>query len=839
MALHMMDLREIESGSEAMFGGKACGLAGLIAAGANVPAGFAVAATNAAPDHWAEADREELRRRCSVIIARGPVAVRSSAVGEDSAARSFAGIFETVLGVDDPEAVLTAAARCIASADGARARSYASATAGATEAVGLVIQTQVTARAAGVCFTVDPSGRDSAVLIEAVAGSGDALVSGRAQPHHWRAYRSGLGTWELRGEKDGGPPVLSESDATRIAEHAVYYAERFGHPLDLEWALDGNGELWWLQARPITAAVAPRRYHVARSRACVDDGPVTVWANWNVRETMPEPLMPLTWSIWRDVIQPALVREVFGTPPTSPLFPHLPSLDLINGRAYFNMNGIMAWPAVGTLLTSPLLKLIDREAAEVYAGLVSAGVLRPRRLPGSKGRLLFDAFRANLVSARRFVAALRPRRAMDTLRSFEAAMACRCRDRPLPSLTERELIDEMRLVGGPEFVPIHNGIHDEALAMIVYVAALRAFREHPEAAGSLATGIPENPTTQISLGIDELIDAARPIAHHFREPLPPSNLVARLEAESEGRAWLERWRNFLARFGHRCPREFDLGAPRWIEAPEMIIDLVRAGLQSAAAERLPDKLARLASARRRTVAKAVTAVPWWRRPILRWLAHLVELYMPLREAPKHYAMIAFQRTREAALELGTRLVDRGHIATPSDIFFLELGEIERLIGEPGDDADFRPTITARRKDLERFRAERPPDYLRSDGVPIAAGNGHVHDAEDGLLRGAGVSGGIGRGPVRLLTEPDPKAMADGDVIVMEFADPGWTPLFPRAAAIVMEVGGLMCHAAVVARELGIPAVFGVSGATRALRNGHAVTVDGTRGTVTHVPLESS
>ena len=496
------------------------------------------------------------------------------------------------------------------------------------------------------------------------------------------------------------------------------------------------------------------------------------------------------------------------------------------------MNGIMAWPAVGTLLTSPLLRLIDAEAADVYAGLVSAGVLRPRRLPGSRVRLLFDALRANLVSARRFVAALRPRRAMDTLRSFEAAMARRCRERPLPSLTDGELVDEMRLVGGPEFVPIHNGIHDEALAMIVYFAALRAFRQHPEAAGLLATGIPENPTTQISLGIDELIDAARPVAHHFREPLPTSELAARLEAEIDGRAWLERWQNFLARFGHRCPREFDLGAPRWIEAPEMIIDLVRAGLQSPAAERLPDRLGRLASARRRAVAAAVSAAPRWRRPILRWLAHLVELYMPLREAPKHYAMIAFQRTREAALELGTRLADRGRIAARSDIFFLELGEIERLIGEPGGDVDFRPIITARREDFERFRAERPPDYLRSDGVPIAAGNGHVRETQDGLLRGAGVSGGTGRGPVRLLTEPDPKAMADGDVIVMEFADPGWTPLFPRAAAIIMEVGGLMCHAAVVARELGIPAVFGVSGATRTLRNGQTVTVDGTQGTVT-------
>jgi pyruvate,water dikinase len=104
--------------------------------------------------------------------------------------------------------------------------------------------------------------------------------------------------------------------------------------------------------------------------------------------------------------------------------------------------------------------------------------------------------------------------------------------------------------------------------------------------------------------------------------------------------------------------------------------------------------------------------------------------------------------------------------------------------------------------------------------------------DDGALHGSPVSGGSAGGPVRVLREPDPRAMADGDVIVMRYADPGWTPLFPRAAAVVMEVGGMMCHAAVIARELGLPAVFGVSGATSLLRDGERVVVDGSAGTVT-------
>ena len=141
----------------------------------------------------------------------------------------------------------------------------------------------------------------------------------------------------------------------------------------------------------------------------------------------------------------------------------------------------------------------------------------------------------------------------------------------------------------------------------------------------------------------------------------------------------------------------------------------------------------------------------------------------------------------------------------------------------------RELVADRRRQLERFRAERPPDFLRSDGVPVE--DQAPTTSQDGVLHGTAVSAGRVSGPVRILTAPDPRAMRDGDVIVMEFADPGWTPLFPRAAAVVMEVGGLMCHAAVVAREMGIPAVFGVRGATRHLREGETVDVDGTAGTV--------
>jgi pyruvate,water dikinase len=262
---------------------------------------------------------------------------------------------------------------------------------------------------------------------------------------------------------------------------------------------------------------------------------------------------------------------------------------------------------------------------------------------------------------------------------------------------------------------------------------------------------------------------------------------------------------------------------------------VRTGLRSAEGERATDRLARQAAERERAVAAAVAEAPFWRRPWLRLCARLVASYMPLREAPKHYAMHAFARIRASALELGRRFAARGVLAAPADVFFLEWSEVRHLAEGRPPLPGLRRLVAERQARHELFRALPRPHFVRSDGVPVL--EEEPAPGPDGALRGDGVSAGTASGPVRILREPDPHAMRDRDVIVVTLADPGWTPLFPRASAVVMEVGGTLCHAAVVARELGIPAVFGVTGATRRLHDGQSVRVDGRAGTVT--PLGDS
>ncbi|PYQ50909.1 MAG: hypothetical protein DMF78_14505, partial [Acidobacteria bacterium] len=556
MSGFLEDLASIRPDQEGVFGGKAVGLGRLAAAGARVPPGFAVSAQTRPPEQWLPVWRDALRRKASALLSAGPVAVRSSAPGEDSAALSFAGVFETVLGVTSEDDLFAAAARCIRSGAGERVRAYTHTD--DPRPVGLVVQAQVRARCAGVCFTVDPAGKDSAVVVEAVSGTGEALVSGRAAPEGWRVYRSGLGGWEAQRERGQGPEVLTAAEAIEIARGAAAQATALGRPLDLEWARDER-ELWWLQARPVTAAVPPRVFDVERWFSLVDDGPVTVWANWNVREVMPDPFTPLNWSLWRDVVLPVVAQNVFGIPPSSRLFPHVAGIDLVHGRIYWNMNALLAGP-LGRVFSGNVLAHLDSRAAEVTGRLRAQGVLRPRRLPVSALRITLPLLGRSLGTLFRLGIAVRPRRALQRLEAYGRRIAARP---DATSLSDADLMRELALLGAPESAALMPAQQLQLEAFFVHATAARLFRAHPRARGSLTAGIEGNPTTQISLGVDELVEAARPLASTFEQPLATPDLLARLDTSPEGARWTARLRAFLARNGQRCPNEFDIANPRW------------------------------------------------------------------------------------------------------------------------------------------------------------------------------------------------------------------------------------------------------------------------------------
>ncbi len=821
MPLLFEPLRHGFPADPAIFGGKASGLSFLEMAGVPVPSGFCLSASVEMPEDWAPLEITRFTELTESLLKKGALAIRSSAIGEDSAARSYAGLFETFLGITSVAEALDAAGRCISSGQASRVLEY-----GGQEKpvpVGLVVQLMVAPRVAGVCFTADPAGRDLAIVIESVPGLGDALVSGTAEPERWRVFRSGTGAWEPRCSVPKG--CLARPHVLAIATEAHNLAERFGRPLDLEWAIDAGGKLWWLQARPITVFLPPQKWEISRSAPDANDGPVTLWSNWNVRETLPQPLYPLTWTVWRDVMLPMVTDLLYGISARSPMSHALNGLDLVNGRIYFNMNAMLAAPLLGPL-TPHVLSVMDSRAASTLKKLVEDKTVVARRLPGSRLLLTLHMLKAGLISSLRLIKALNPRGSLARLERGAAAIASRP---PVELLNGPELLDEMRLWSSPACRDLRDGMQMQAVALLVFGVSRWVFRKHPEAVGHLAMGTPANPTTRISIGIDALIDAAFPLKSVFLSSSDWPALERALSASEDGKTWILRLHSFLVEFGHRGPMEFDIGASRWREDPSMIVDLVRAGLASG--ERIPvsARIERLAAERHKILGRAIAASSFWHRPLMILLERLLAINMPLREAPKHYGVVVFERMRQAARELGKRLKERGILATEEDVFFLEWPELLDLASEKQPRLDLAAAIRTRRAQLVTFRNNKAPDMLRSDGVPVDEED--ASEPLEGILRGTPVASGLGTGQVRILREPNPNLMKDGDILVVEYADPGWTPLFPRATALVMEIGGLMCHAALVAREMGVPAVFGVRAATSLLKDGDWVEVDGAAGTV--------
>jgi pyruvate,water dikinase len=691
--------------------------------------------------------------------------------------------------------------------------------------VGLVVQRQVRARCAGVCFTLDPSGAEDAIVIEAVSGLGDQLVAGQVQPDSWRVSRSGRHLSAKRAG-EGDEEILSEVEALEIAREARGLAERLGEPLDLEWARDAEGRLWWLQARPITALADPSVRAIERSASETEDGPVTVWANFNFRETMPDPLPPLAWSLWRDRLLFILLRGFMPSNLPTHLREEFVCIDRIGGRVYWNLNAVLAVPFFGNTLIRYGSE-IDAAACARMETLRRAGLLTRRRIPGA-WRLPWRIL-AETVAAWRQVPR-RPERALAELEALAARLRWRSR-RPLGDLTSPELIGEVRALTDPELLSLHHFVPAALGAGLAFVAARRIFRRHPEAARRLGVGIRGNPTTEMSLALDALVGLARPLADVFQEVQPPAELLDRLSERSEGQTFLAAFDAFLEQNGQRGAKEFDLSTPRWSEQPDFLLGLIRASLRDPAKESLEARFVRLGEERRAAIDAAIAASPRALRPLMRWVERAVERGMPLREAPKHHGLVVFARVREIVLELGSRLAAQGTIETRDDVFFLDWRELEAYYAGAVESPDWQPRIEARKDALARFAAEPAAEFLRSDGLPVPGEPIRTHEP-DGTLRGTGLGTGRASGPVRILDTPDPGSLREGEVLVVRFADPGWTPLFPRAAALVMEVGGVMCHAAVVARELGLPAVFGVRGATDALEAGCRVTVDGINGTVT-------
>ena len=777
-----------------------------------------------------------------------PLAVRSSATAEDLPGASFAGQQETLLNVRGETALQAAVRQCWSSLWTDRAIAYRARQGidPLTVDLAVVVQVLVAADAAGVLFTADPvTGARDHILINAAWGLGEAVVAGQVTPDTvvvdkatGRVITSARGDQAVMVVASGTgtdtvpvPPerrdqsVLTPDQSAELARLGQEIERLFGAPQDIEWAT-AAGQVWILQSRPITALDA--RGVVGPDGT--DDWPVPVprpvhpfdvWSRVDVGERWPDPVTPLTWTFFspldeagfrrsfRDVSDPALARIQW----TRRLY----------GRVYLNEGALIhvSWEAYG------LPPSLGQAIVGGNAPAPSAEERRPRlsrlarHLPATLGLL------AQRLQAERTFVRLFPQ--IDAW--IDGFLA-----RDLSHADDREVWDELMRVWLPRFrrafdfhadISIHAGM---AVPILQWLLG-RCAPPRPSTQDLLG-GLSGVYSAEMVLALWELAD--RLSALTLRPELLGSApaLLSHLRGLPEARPWLDDLAAFLRRYGHRCANEAELLHPRWHEEPEAVMEAVAGylraagGLDPAAAANRQRGVQREAAAAAAASLPVVLRAPF--RAVLRRTQHLVRL----RDNGQHYVMKLLLPVRRTFAHLGASWAERGWLGCADDIFFLTMEEIARAVvaGSPeGAGLNMREIVAARRATHARWCGVSAPDVLGSDGRPLALAQGV--DVQEHLA-GVAASAGRARGTARVVTSlQEALALPAGSILVTRATDPGWTPVFPVLAGLVLEIGGTLSHGAIVAREYGLPAVVGVSRATERIRDGQCVTVDGSSGRV--------
>jgi pyruvate,water dikinase len=827
-SIPVIPLATIDAAALPLVGGKAAQLGVMLRGGLPVPDGFCV--TTEAFRRGMDATLSQEIVAAYNALGGGPVAVRSSATAEDLPEASFAGQQDTFLNVSGPEAVVEAVRACWQSLRTPRAVAYRRdrGIPEETVAMAVLVQRMVQAEAAGVLFTLNPvTGATNELVIEAARGLGDQVVSARVTPDRYRLRRRAPHD-VIEAEAPETATLLRPERLAELARLGLAAERLLGRAADIEWALAG-GRLHLLQARAVTAAgpVLPEIRFGSRWNAEHCRGRLIIWANHNLRENMPYPHTPFSWSFWNYLVFPCMT-PILGLTDPGENPDEAPSIvDLVDGRVYWNQNVLSALFPVPPALLVRAGRVWDAEVVDVVAELFRSGELKPLRRSGRLRAVARFLWRMPGQMLRK----TKPAYAWKQLRDCQEEVASFSKI-DLHILSEEQILALARYFA-TENIPRSMDVLAAGLLatpVLVLLPQLLPRWGLADAVPPLMSGIRGNPTMETALALWDLAEMAGPEVRAVFANEPIARVPQVLAESDAGREFLTRMGEFLKAHGHRAVREFDFSCPRWRDDPTFLYETVRNYLSHPPDQPTPrehyERQVREHEEARARVDRALARRPL-RRRLFRWLIRVLEERLPLREAPKFYTLMGMAHIRDLYLEVGRRMVARGILEKQEDFFFLSIPEIERISVGQLDVPWVREQIPIRRLEFARHMRANPPLVVRSDGKPVMKPTAHGE-----ILRGTPVSWGTARGPARILMDPgDGALLHKGEILVAPFTDPGWTPLFLTAGALVMEVGGIMSHGAVVAREYGIPAVVCVKDATRLLRDGEMIEVDGATGEV--------
>ncbi len=773
----------------------------------------------------------------------GPVAVRSSATVEDSQDASFAGQYDTFLNIKSAHEVLDRVRDCWAGLWSERALAYAREQGRdpLETDMGVVVQRLGQVEVAGVLFTLNPlTGREEEMVVEAAWGLGEAVVSGRVTPDRYvidscsrRVLARDIADQSvvlIAGDGGGvreealaperyGRPVLGDEQLLELMDLGCRVQAIYGYPQDVEWALV-DGEFVLLQTRPLTSF-------------SFDPG-LGQWTSGNYREVLPGFASPLAMSLSLEHDYGRALSEFFrdikmgeappGTVWGRPFF----------GRAYWNVGVVKQFAA---LIPGFKERVFDQTVGiePTYDGDGITTPWSPRTILRALPILyaLRDQFKKGWCDGRayrdRFLSEIEPElAAADPASLTDEELAAYCRQMAELHWQANGTAIRISLLSTQaqdDFDPMVRRLN----------ATLPTHRRITES--DLITGLSDVRTAQPTLELWELARASLgdpQIAGAVTEG-DPEAIPERLQATESGRAFWKRVQDYLARYHYMAPIDEDLSQPRWDEDPSFMLSTLQA---YARADESMDPARRLAAQRqvRRSTERHVLKLlsrswrrlwPFGRRSFIKQL-RLVRRYVWWREETRVIASRAFYQCRRFYKELGRRWAMRRVLDEPEHIFHLRWPSIRAVLDGHAPAAGLREMVSNYLRLRTCYRNFEPPSVI---GVGASARKPVARPGQR-VFEGVPCSSGRVEGVARVVeTLEEARALQRGEILVARYTNPGWTPLFNLAGGVVIEEGGLLSHGAVVAREYGIPAVLRIEGATKILRTGQRLRIDGGVGTV--------
>lgn len=784
--------------------------------------------------------RELTAELTGMDLLESPLAIRSSAVGEDSPQASYAGIHASFLHVRGLEAIGEAIKACYSSLWTLQAAAYRKKLEidSRKAAAAIVVMEMVEARAAGVGFTCDPqSGRRDRLVIDANFGLGESVVSGGVDPDTyfldgsvWRAYpriisrKIGRKESVTRPGHRGGTEVVPQQGAAnrqvlpddqirRLGLLLLRVLEALGdghRPQDVEWVHDGR-DFFLVQARPVTAL--PRRtFPALRDQS-------DIWSNGNYRDAVPMVLSPLIRRFLEGTINTILEASFENIGYRLP--DGLQFSRFFQGRLYCNLSALQwayfdstgAMPRDINIFWGGHQPEITLENPRPFSGM--AGLKRIWR--GMKGYSVISAAMKNAPKIH------------DRVRSAVAAIA----EMDLTGLKDDQFAGVYDNLGAivREFAGEFPFL--SATGSMPVVALVRKLsRFFPDRALAIINGLMVGGDAAITSAdhgyrLVELAGIARRDEEAYRfftaPHFAPLSWRRRL---SERSSFKQAFDKFLDDYGHRAVYELDIINPRWNEDPSYLLDVISSTLHTAELQSFKE---RQKEKRRQTWRQIEETVPIRQHGSLRKLVKNAQAGAAVREQTKSVLARITEAYRMLARELGSRLCSRSILQHPDDIYFSTWPELFVILAGEWDGEGMQALIDARKATRKELEALAPPDVILGEQPQIRKSFPHQ---TGNYLAGVAVAAGKAAGKARLIHHPEEgRRLQPGDVMVAPATDPGWTPLFLKAAALIMETGGYLSHGAIVAREYGVPAVVNVPEVLKIVRDGMPVTVDGDEGKI--------